>query len=512
MSIPNVDIDDSDRDRIKRFTSNTDMKKYVHDFLEKRMSAAVPPKQRIIHPEPVVELPKMVIQRPSPPSGQILSITIVRASSFVEIMDADPSTRILLDFNIAGRRWRSTEVEADADPKFFEKFDLELSESLDELVHFGSGSIVAILIAGPNRCVYGSGSFEWRRALAGYTGQPVSLYDPRTGDPCGVVHVKMQMSPQLCSQAELENLLRQETPNASHICKLSSRLIPTPFHALRFSGLFSVNKSRYATTGNVIKDEIQEEEKEEDFAFTKGFSIHSLLASCEGSKPDICALLCSIFCGFGYESFVCGSKVLTVHEKYSTLWDPFKCEKINVETLPTVVMYGYKCRLEPLIENPPAITDDPRIWKRYQMPDPLSHPSLLRCDQIDEESIENEVKKMICAVRHTKSTTFNKEIEVAMRPLLQTYESSKLNESCDIWAPPVNDAVRHLIPSKSTIKLAPFCVHSAEAKGIFMALQKKASNIMLSPQTDQFTLSLAIFPYAENLYVTWILFGAIFPI
>ena len=119
---------------------------------------------------------------------------------------------------------------------------------------------------------------------------------------------------------------------------------------------------------------------------------------------------------------------------------------------------------------------------------------------------------MICALRHVKPTRFNKEIETAMRPLLQTYESSKLNESCDLWTAPVNSAVRHLIPPKSTIKLAPLCVHSADPKSIFMALQTKASNLILSPQTDMFTLSLAIFPYAENLYITWALFGSICPI
>lgn len=512
MSMPNVDINDSDRDRIRRFTENVDMHKYVHDFLEKRMSSGLHQKQRIIHPEPVVELPKMVIPRPSVPNGQILTINVVRASSFVEIMDAEPSTRILLDFNIAGRRWKSAEVEAEADPKFCETINLELPEPLDELIHYGCGSLVAILIAGPNKCVYGIGSFEWRRALAGYSGLPVSLYDPRTGDACGVVHIKMQMAPQLCTQAELETFLRQETPNASHICRLSSRLIPTPFHAMRFAGLFSVNKTRYATTGNVINEDFPEDENEDELKFSKGFTIHSLLASCEGSKSDICALLCSLFCGFGYEAFVCGSKVLTVHEKYATLWDPFKCERVNVEKLPTIELYGYKCRLDPLIEDPPAITDDPRIWKRIQMPDPLSHPALIRCDSVYEEEIENEVKKSICALRHTKLTKFNKQIEIAMRPLLQTYESSKLNESCDIWVGPVNDAVRQLIPAKTTIKVAPFCIHSADPKTIFMGLQKKASNVILSPATEDFALSLAVFPYAENLSVTWVLFGAINPV
>lgn len=507
MALPNVDIGDSDRERIRRFVQQTDMRQYVHDFLASRMSAAVP-QRRVVRPEPKIEAPTVTIPRPPRTSGQTLSIQVVRASSFVELMDADPNSRLVLDLNVAGRRWRSGEVEADADPKFYDSFSVDLPESLEELVAYGAGSMSAILISGPNSCVYGSGIFDWRRALCGYVGLPVSLNDARTGDACGVVHLKLQMEPALCTAAELEAMLKGETARASHICKLSSRLTPTPFHALRFAGLLSSSRKTFGATGNVVDAEA---DPDEEAVFTRGFSVHSTLASRSGSSADICAVLCSLLCGFGFEAYVCGNKVLTIHDDRATLWDPFKCERANVERLPTTILYGYKCRLEPLVEDPAASIDDPRIWKRVELPPPLSTPSLLRCEERDEVKLEEDVKKMIMALRHTKQTKWDDRIAAAMRPLLYSYEASKLNESCDVWTPHVNDAVRHLIPPRSTIKAVPLCVHAADAKAVFMAIQTKASNVIQHPEAQTLVLSLALFPYAEDLFVTWLVFGAILP-
>jgi hypothetical protein len=509
MALPNVDIGDSDRDRIKRFTEHTDMKKYIHDFLAQRMSAAVPA-PKAARPDPRIEVPTVTVPRPSPPGEKLLSVQIVRASSFVELMDPDPATRLLLDLSVAGRRWRTAPVEAEVDPAFSDCFTLELSESLDELIASGLGSVTAILIAGPNQCVYGSGLFDWRRCLSDKVGLPVSLSDPRTGDDCGVVHLRLTFSTPLCTQAELDGLIRSESSHGSHICRLSSRLIPTPFHALRFAGLFELSRRTFGATGNVIVDDAPPS-SDEDATFTRGFSIHSILAGRSGSAADISALLCSIFCGFGFEAFVCGSKVLTVHEDRATLWDPIRCERLNVQNVPTTVLYGYKCKLEPIVENPSAVTSDPRIWKRFELPPPIATPSLLKCADLDEIEIENDVKRRISAVRNIHQTRFDDRIAAAMRPLLHSYEASKLNESCDLWTPHVNDAIRNLMPPKSTVKVAPLCVHSADPQSIFMALQKKAAALLQHPEAELFALSIAVFPYAENLYACWLLLGAILP-
>jgi hypothetical protein len=136
---------------------------------------------------------------------------------------------------------------------------------------------------------------------------------------------------------------------------------------------------------------------------------------------------------------------------------------------------------------------------------------LLECAKCDEVAVENEVKRRICEVRHTRQTRFDDRIAAAVRPLLYSYEASKLNESCDLWTPHVNTAIRHLIPSRSSIKVAPLCVHSVDGQHIFMALQKKASNYLHHPEAELFVVSLAVFPYAEDLSVCWCLFGVILP-
>jgi hypothetical protein len=287
-------------------------------------------------------------------------------------------------------------------------------------------------------------------------------------------------------------------------------LLATPFHALRFAGLFTVSNRTFAATGNILVDEAMEQEQENP-VFSRGFSIHSLLACRNGTSADVCALLCSFFCGFGLEAYVCRNKVLTAHSDHATLWDPFTCQRQHVETLPTTVLYGYCCRLEPLVENPAAVTSDPRVWKRFELPPPISTPALLSCAKVDEEAIEKEVKGRVCEVRHTRQTRFDDRIAAAVRPLLHSYEASKLNESCDLWTPHVNDAIRHLIPSRSSIKVAPLCIHSTDGQSIFMALQAKASQFLHHPEAELFVVSLAVFPYAEDLAVSWCLFGVILP-
>jgi hypothetical protein len=90
-------------------------------------------------------------------------------------VDADPAMWVLLDLNIAGRRFRTAHVEAEIDLSFFQAFNTDLPETCDELVANGAASITAILIDGPSHCVYGSGAFHRRWELAGYIGLSVQL-------------------------------------------------------------------------------------------------------------------------------------------------------------------------------------------------------------------------------------------------------------------------------------------------------------------------------------------------
>jgi hypothetical protein len=247
---------------------------------------------------------------------------------------------------------------------------------------------------------------------------------------------------------------KQEEPRTSAVQKQEEQKQEYPRENI-------ASNRTFAATGNVLVDEVLHEDQSKAI-FSRGFCIHSLLASHRGSVLDICALLCSFFCGFGFVAYVCNSKVLTVQSDRATLWDPFLCQRQPVDVLPTTVLYGYGCRLEPLVENPSAVTSDPRVWKMFELPLPLSIPALIRCVKCDEIQIENEVKRRICERRHTRQTRFDKKIAAPMRRLLHSYEASKLNESCDVWTPHVNDAIRNLIPKGSSIKVAPVCVHSAD--------------------------------------------------
>jgi hypothetical protein len=133
------------------------------------------------------------------------------------------------------------------------------------------------------------------------------------------------------------------------------------------------------------------------------------------------------------------------------------------------------------------------------------------CAEIDETAIESNVRRKIVKVRHTTKTRFNDQIAAAMRPLLQSFKGSQLNESCDVWTPRVNGAIRHLTPSMSAIKVKPFCVHAADGKFVIMALQTKGVNLLRHPEAEVFVVSLTLSPYAEDLAVCCCLFGVIFP-
>ena len=502
--LPNVQIDNSEKSRILAFSRQVDMHQYIKNFLNKQLSDGS--SKRTIRPEPRVELPKVVVSAQPPSSERTLIISVVSARAFLGFLDPDPNTRIVLDIALAGHRFRTEEAKTEADPLIRDEISFPLPQSLEELISTGCGSISAVIIAGVQSAIYGTGEFEWRKALTGYLRVPVDLKSI-SGDSCGVIDLKVQVSPPLCNESQFGSALQSEPQRGSYLCPLFSRLIPTPFHALRFSHLFSETRSKVSATGNII-----ESGETLNSGFTRLFSLHSILASRSGSITDICGLLCSFFIGFGFEAYVCGSKVLTVDQKKALLWDPSNCKTEIITNLPTVTLYGYKCKLDPLVENPSVDVDDPRIWKKYIIQDPILYPVIIPCASVDEEAIENHVKRMVSSLRNIKRTNFCKNVEAAIRPLLFSNENSAINDSCDYWNSLVKTAVQESLPPRHTISVCSINVHSPDAQSLFMALQSKASKLIHSTETEDFALTIGIFPYAENLYSTWILFGAILPL
>lgn len=499
----NVEIDD--KIRIKRYAENRDMQKYVHDFLVARM-----PENRKYrktnHPEPPIKIPKIKIpQITSQNDFPTLTISY-SASTFINLMDADSKNKICLDFNVAGERWRSDEYDADENLEFSGKFEIKLIDTLPHLIGKGCGSIVAILKSGHNSCIYASGNFDWRKSLCGHYFQPITLEsEPDSGDGC-IISMTFDISSPLCSPEEFETAISKESFQASHICKLSSPLIQTPFHAFRFASLFFHSNRTYEMNGDV---KVLEIDPKKDNKFSESFSIHNILASRYGTGPDICALLCSLFCGFGLESFVCGRTVVTIHQDHATIWDPFKGDRKNTETLPPLTLYGYRCQLEPKTDSPSYQTGRRSEWKLIEFPLPLTSPTILSCILIDDQLVEMEVKKLIISARGNLQTNFNNEIGNSLRPKLFSLESEKLNQRCDTWDSHVNDAISHLIPPKSSIKIVPLCIHSTDPRVIYQGLNQKASNIIHSRELNTFSFSLALFPYAEDLFICWCFLGAL---
>jgi hypothetical protein len=68
-----------------------------------------------------------------------------------------------------------------------------------------------------------------------------------------------------------------------------------------------------------------------------------------------------------------------------------------------------------------------------------------------------------------------------------------------------------MMPPKSTFKVCPVSVHAADAQQIFIGLQKKVAALLQHRQGELLALSVAEFPYAESLYVSWVLLWAILP-
>jgi 5,10-methenyltetrahydromethanopterin hydrogenase len=77
---------------------------------------------------------------------------------------------------------------------------------------------------------------------------------------------------------QLANLLPTETTMTSRICQFSCTFVATALHALQFIGEFIVSNPTFADNGNILIDEVLEEDRESNNLLLRRLIILRMLA------------------------------------------------------------------------------------------------------------------------------------------------------------------------------------------------------------------------------------------
>ena len=486
-----------DKLKIKSFFESIDQRKYVRDFIRSKFG------DKLSYGNKFVDIPKPVILQAPPDGSHAFDIKILSARAFLGFLNPDPQSKLVFDINIAGKRFRTKPTEAEADPLVTDKFSFNTLQPFEALSNNGIGQVCAVLIAGQRSTIYGTGTFEWRTTVCGPCTYAVELFDIN-GDSCGVLNMRVEVCPYLATQDEVEKAITSGFKKTSHICKLSSRYVPTPYHALRFCSLLCQGSLTYSASAKIVEDKDEENQAK----IRRFFSLHSLLSTRSGTKKEISILLCSFLCGFGFEAFVIEPYyVITVQDEKCLLWDHTNGTIKPVEHIPTQTLIGFQKRLEPLVQKPTNDIHDPRYWREIELPKAVIPPPLTKCHQINEEALDQELKRRICLLRGKKATLFDKRLENALMPQLFSLESDKLNKGADVWCSDVKEATIHAMPPHSELRIAHFCINSCEPSAITTTLREKADQLLQATDNDLFALCFHVFPYAEDVVATWVFFA-----
>lgn len=419
-----------------------------------------------------------VLEAPSDGSTRFI-IDILSTRFFLDLLNPTGEDKILIDISMAGRRFRTKYVLTEADPGLEQTYIFNSYNNIDYFLNTGHGEVSAIICNKNHETrVFGYGTFEWRRALAISCRFPIELKDC-CNKRVGYVHLRVSVTPTLINEELLDTKLKQKHVLKSKIAKIYSRLLPTPVHALRFVSLIKTDTSR----------------KEDNICY----SLHSILSSNAATIPEKCILLTSFLLGYGFDAYMTHDKVYSLSESKIIQWDILNNTTEEIEYIDddVIELTGLEYKL---IRN----QLNPNEWKRKKYCEASTAPAIRPCDHIDEFSIENEVKKLISQHR-IKSTKFYVEIENAIRPLIFSLENSKINNVPEIWSGSVNHVIRSLTPSKRKIILHNLNINFIIPIDIFNKLKETFPRSIL--ESDILILSISIFPYAENIYSVWLIYG-----
>lgn len=208
------------------------------------------------------------------------------------------------------------------------------------------------------RKIYGFGNFDWSQAFGGSARFPVEI-QTKFRDPVGLIDLSIEIDPPICYQDVADNFLQAEGKRATHITPLFVRDLPTPFHAFNFLQMFTIS--------DLHTDDLP----------AYNFSLHCVLASRSGSLTEVNLLLCSFLCGFGYEAFICGDNVITIHTNHCIIYDLLNGKRSRSASILPSKLIGFRSIYEPVHESPSLNIHDPRDWRKLELPLPITTPGFV---------------------------------------------------------------------------------------------------------------------------------------
>lgn len=418
-------------------------------------------------------------------NNQIL-VEIISTTSFVNYIECPVNEYIILDINIAGRRFRSRKVQASCDPSLECTFLLTLNQPIVDLVKLGKASISVVAENQNNTYIYGFGQFDWRFALAGYLREQVILYDSEN-EECGLIDIKMQLGNKMATMKQLESCFDHRNENNSLICQISSRSLPTPFHAFRFVHLLY----KYSKTCKQVQSH-------------QIPSIHSVISLRTGTINDLSVLLVCLLCSYGLEAFLYNNKVITYGERIIE-WDIIQQKRIIIENIEPKELIGYRKIVHPLVDEPTPDIWDPSQWNIEVISPPSVIPVLIKSPQIDERKLENELKKTLTI---QWKIDFDDSLVVYLRPIAATLETRELEMPDEYWTMPVASMIKENLPEKTSLKIFSSFYYKNNAAEIASKIMHKCDSI-ISQKPVSVGITVCTTAYAEEIYGVWTVVGFI---
>ncbi|EAY15363.1 hypothetical protein TVAG_224390 [Trichomonas vaginalis G3] len=422
-------------------------------------------------------------------TNQVL-IEILSTSAFVNYVECPQNEYITLDLNIAGNRFRSPKVQASDEPQLQCNFLLTLNQPITDLIRLGQSSVSVIAENQKGTYIYGYGQFDWRLSLSGYLRDQVILHDSQSQE-CGLIDIRIQLGSKMASSQQLENCFVHRNETNSIICPISSRALPTPFHAFRFVHLlYKISKLK-------LKEMNSKEELD-----PRSFSVHNVLANRVGNIKELSALLVCLLCGFGLDAYIYDEKVITIGDIIIE-WDLIQKKRVVIDNLKATKLVGYRKRVSPNVDNPTPDIWDPSQWNIEITTPPTIIPVLIKSPSINELELENELCRIL-SIQWKKE--FDQTLLRFLRPIAATLETRELELPDEYWTMPIASLIKESLPESSSLKVCSVFYYLNNPSDIASKIFEKCKNIIqLNPTSIGLTVCST--SYAEEIYGIWVVIG-----